>query len=282
MNTKPLARFLALFLCLLFAAGCARQAAEVPEAPAGVRESEIGPADTQPASKPEPEPEPQPEPEPEPRQIAPLTYTIEHTDLSEGYPVSMYYELPVFSGGDAAATEKINRALAAGRQEYLEGQAKDELQMVIDSLNDPYGPTAEDPYINEHSAVVTACTEELVSLTLGYNWWMGGVMDYGVVGRSFNAKTGEPLFLTDLLAGTDDEIRESVVNALLEQYPGVEDEGVMESPMDAIRAMDIRAFNFYVQDGAVHIAFNKYAITYGAAGAFDVVLPDALKPLERA
>lgn len=268
---------LCLALCLTLAVGCARQTAGPQDTAEDVSDAQR----SDPASAPEEAgpAEPDPAAEAGPEAPKPLTYRIERTDLSEGYPVSMYYELPVFSGGVAAATEKIDRALAVERQEYLEGRAKDELQMVIDSLHGPYAPTAEAPYVNEHDAAVTTCTEDLVSVTLGYNWWMGGVADYGVVGRSFNAKTGEQLFLTDLLEGTDDEIRESIVNALLEQYPGVEDAGVMETPMDAIRAMDIRAFNFYVQNGAVHVAFNKYAITYGAAGAFDVVLPNALKPL---
>ena len=85
---------------------------------------------------------------------------------------------------------------------------------------------------------------------------------------------GKRLTLADVTNGTEAEIKERIVNALLAQYPGVEEAGVMETPMDAIRGMKMEDFSFYVKDGAVHVFFSKYEITYGAAGAFDVVLVD--------
>ena len=271
---KLLALNAALLLCLALLSGCARtgSVSETPETPE--------PPEPAAASAPTPASEPAGEPtsEPEPEQPKALTYHIEHTDLSEGLPVDMYFEIPVFEG-DSAAVEKINADLAAVRKAYVENEAPGVLDMVRESMSSEYGPTKEAPYSNARSAAVETCTEQLVSVTIGYDWYMGGVLDYGVDTYNYNAVTGERIFLTDLLDGTESEIKESIVAALLEQYPEVEDAGVMETPMDAIRAKDINEFHFYVKDGAVQIAFNKYEITYGAAGAFLVTLPNAIKPL---
>ena len=209
--------------------------------------------------------------EPEPPRV--LTYHIDRAELSEGLPVELYFEIPVFEG-DAHAARRINETLAAVRQTYIDDNAESVREMVRDSMGSEYGPTAEAPYTDAHSAVVHTCDESLVSVAIGYEWYMGGVYDYGVDTYNFSAKDGSPLRLSDLLSGTDDEIRESIVTALLEQYPGVEEAGVTETPMDAIRAMPIGDFHFYVADGVVHVCFNKYEITYGVAGAFDVSLPD--------
>ena len=205
-----------------------------------------------------------------------LSYQIERTELSDGLPVEMYFEIPVFEG-DSDAARRINGSLAAVRQSYIDNEAADVLETVRESMGGEYGPTAEMPYTNTHSATVHTCDASLVSVAIAYDWYMGGVLDYGVDTYTYDAATGERLYLNDLLDGTDGEIKESIVSALLEQYPEIEDAGVMETPMDAVRAMPIEAFHFYVEDGAVHVAFNKYEITYGAAGAFDVTLPNALK-----
>lgn len=275
---RSLAAALAALLCAALLAGCAQTGTDAPAAEPENKPAQTEPAQTEPAPAAENEPA-QTAPAPaEPEQPKALTYHIEHTDLHEDLPVSMYFDIPVFEG-DSEAARKINAELAAVRQTYIDTEAAGVLESVRDSMDDEYGPTEERPYYNEHAANVPTCDESLVSVTIGYNWFMGGVADYGVDTYNYNAKTGERLYLNDLTDGTEEEIKEAIVAALLEQYPGVEEAGVMDTPMDAIRGKDLREFHFYVEDGAIHVAFNKYEITYGAAGAFDVVLPNALKSI---
>lgn len=206
------------------------------------------------------------------------SYYIDRMDLSEGYPVDMYYEIPVFYG-DSAALRKINAGLAALRDGYAKTEAPNALETVIESMGSEYGPTKDSPYANAHPAWVFSHTDDLISLAIQYDWYMGGVQDYGFDCFNFNAKTGERIYLGDLIDGTDDEIREAIVASLLKNYPGVEEDGVMETPMDVIRAMSVRDIDFYVENGTVIVVFDKYEISYGAAGMFTVPLPIALKPL---
>lgn len=211
--------------------------------------------------------------EPEPPRV--LTYQINRSELSAGLPIEMYYEIPLFDG-DSDAALRINRTLFAARRSYIESNAEDVWEMVRAAMGSEYGPTAESPYTDTHTATVPTCDEKLVSVVIGYDWYMGGVSDYGVDTYVFSAVDGSPLRLSDLLSGTDDEIREAIITALREQYPGVEFTGSFESPADNIRGKAIPSFRFYVADGIVHVCFNKYEISYGAAGAFDVSLPDTL------
>ena len=248
---------LCLALCLTLLAGCAGPAAETepPAEPAAE-----APADTA-AEQPE----------------TALTYRIEREDRSGDYPIELYFDYPVFDG-DSPAARRINDDFAAARENFAE-TAETALDMVRESMGSEYGPTEESPYLYTCAATVSTCTEELVSVAVNYEWFMGGVMDYGANTYNYNAGTGERIDLTDLLDGTEDEIKESIIAALLEQYPGVEEAGVMETPMDTIRGMELSAIDFCVVDGAVEVIFDKYEIAYGAAGMFNVTLPDALKPL---
>ncbi len=201
-------------------------------------------------------------------------YYIEHTDYSDGLPVSCYYEHPCFNGNSDALIEiedtfdRLEALFAADQAENIKDYAREAV-----ASGGEYAPTAESPYLCEYDAHVFTCTDDLISVGISYGWYAGGVYDYGMNCYNFSAQTGSVVWLTDVLDGTADEIKESIIAALLEQYPGVEEDGVIDTPMDAIRAMDIQDIHFYVLDGRVHVFFSKYEIAFGAAGAFDVLLP---------
>jgi len=252
---------LTLLMCLTLLPACAKTPPVETETPPAGTEAETPPAGTEAETPPAGAETP-----------SVLTYEIERTDASEGLPVSMFFEIPVFAGESDAARE-INAVFAEAKRVFLEDEAPGVRDFVREAIGGEYGPTADAPYQNERTASVFTCDETLVSAAIAYNWYMGGVADYGVDTYNFDAATGALLTLRDLLPLSDDELRETIVAAMLEQYPEIEDAGVTETPMDAVRAKPVESFRFYVEDGAVHVCFNKYEITYGAAGAFDVTLP---------
>lgn len=251
---------LALLTCLTLLAACAKTEPAPQEQTAPEPQQQTPPTET---------------PAPAPEEPRVLTYEIERTDRSEELPVELYLEIPVFAG-DSDAARAINAAFDEVKRAWLDGEAAEVQELVRESMGDGYGPTADAPYTSTHSAAVTTCDETLVSVAIYYDWFMGGVLDYGMHTYNFDAATGAPLTLRDLLSGTDDALREAIAEAFETQYPDAADAGVMDTPADVIRAMPIEDFSFYVEDGAVHVFFSKYEITYGAAGAFDVLLPEAL------
>ena len=202
--------------------------------------------------------------------------SIRHTDYSDGLPVDLYYEIPVFKG-TGNVFDRINHFFEDVEKQFATGESIKEVKdMVRSVLNNGYGPTYENPYLDGNDATVYTLTDRLISVSIDYSWYMGGVFDYGSNGYTFNAKTGDRLFLSDILDGSDQQIKESIIRALLQQYPGVEEAGDMETPMDTIRGMDIKDIDFFVSGGKVCVIFDKYEIAYGMAGMFVVTLPDAL------
>jgi hypothetical protein len=203
-------------------------------------------------------------------------YFIERTDYSDGLPVSCFFEKPRFNGnsdiliGIEEKFDMLEEAFAADHAESIKGYAREALE------GSSYPPTAEAPYLAEWHATVYTCTDDLISIGLGYDWYAGGVYDYGMSCYNFSGQTGATVYLTDVVDGTEDEIKETIITAMLEQYADVniEEAGIMMTPMEAIREKNIEDFCFYVLDGYVHVFFSKYEITFGAAGAFDVVLPE--------
>ena len=206
-------------------------------------------------------------------------YYIRHTDLSEGLPVQLYYEVPVFKG-ESEGLRKINRAFDELEQNFISKKAPDVRAMTRESMNGGYAPTKEEPYMDRNDARVWQ-HGDLVSTSISYDWYMGGVADYGSSCYNFNAKTGKQLFLNDILDMPESKIKEAIVSALVANYPGVEETGVMETPMDAIRAMNIRDIDFIVkEDGTIEVIFDKYEIAAGYAGMFSIPLKDLpTKPL---
>ena len=202
--------------------------------------------------------------------------SIRHTDYSDGMPADIYFEIPVFKG-NSDSLNRVNQFFEEVEKQYAAGENLSYArELITGDLANGYGPTAEDPYLAGNDAAVYTLTDSLISVSIDYSWYMGGVFDYGSNGYTFNAKTGDRLFLNDVLDGSEQQIKESIVRALLQQYPGVEEAGVMDTPMDTIRGMDIKDIDFIVSDGNVCVIFDKYEIAYGMAGMFVVTLPDAL------
>ena len=202
--------------------------------------------------------------------------SIRHTDYSKGMPADIYFEIPVFKG-NSNAVKQVNQFFEDVEKQYAAGEnLAYARELITGDLENGHGPTAENPYLAGNDAAVHSLTDSLISVSIDYSWFMGGVFDYGSNGYTFNAKTGDRLYLNDVLDGSDQQIKESIVRSLLQQYPGVENAGVMNTPMDEIRGMDIKEIDFIVSDSHVSAIFDKYEIAAGMAGMFVVTLPDAL------
>lgn len=123
------------------------------------------------------------------------------------------------------------------------------------------------------SAAVHDSTEQIFSVRLKNSMYFGGVVSGENECYIFDPQTGEQLSLSDLVSvDSVEELKEFIVQALVEQYPWLDSRSdILENVYDLDYTMD--DFNFYVQDGLVHIIFDKYEIAEGAAGIFSVSLP---------
>lgn len=210
-----------------------------------------------------------PSPEPE----AAPGIAVRHLDLDAGNEnVEFYYEVPRMEG-DSPAAERFN-AFFDGLYEDFMATEPQKVRELLDAAA-PGTPSAEEPFRYCRSAQVRDVSEAWVSVTLSYDWYMGGVLDYGIDGYTFDRETGERLFLDDVLPGTEDTIRAAVARGLREQYPELAElaDGQGNTPVTEMERIPFRELDFYVAEGgAVTVVFDKYEIAPGVAGMLTVVV----------
>lgn len=186
--------------------------------------------------------------------------------------LEVYYEIPVFDES-GAGYQKIN-AFFQNLQDGFFSEDNEDLAWIREMANlNP--PDEAYPYYYTTSARVNDWTDKLVSVSLSYDWYMGGVADYGITNYNFRTDTGEQLLLNDLLDGTETDIKEMIVDAMNQAYPDLFD--ALPEALEAIRNYSLADFDFYVADGHVYVCFDKYELAYGAAGSFEAELPAELK-----
>ena len=190
---------------------------------------------------------------------------ILRTDLdAPDLELELFYEIPVFEE-TGEGYGKINQFFEEKRAEFFSPENENLITALDMAANYPAGDGVGYEYGN--TAVVHLQTEELVSVSINYEWYMGGVQDYGSDSYTFRTDTGEQLRLTDLVEGTEEELKEEIVSLLEEQ-----DGGQGELSLGNLRERPLEEFEFAVCPDGVWIFFDKYEIAAGAAGGFSVKL----------
>ena len=263
-----------LALCLLLSA-------------CGVTMSAPSPGDSlPPAATPsqafEPSPSPVPEPSAPPAlSSAPeLSFETERSEFrrttlnTKGLPLSVYFEVPVFPE-TSEANRKMNAFFTDLTTDFFSTKNED-LTAIWTSASEQTGAA---DYHFDQDAVLWRPGPKLVSVTIMYYWFAGGVNDYGSDSYTFDAGTGERLRLTDLVEGTEEELKREIIEAVKEKTDRIwKDEALR---LDWIEDYALDQFEFFVDKGQVTISFDKYEAADGAHGGFDVELPLELKPAWR-
>lgn len=188
---------------------------------------------------------------------------IQRTTLDTGdLDLSVYLEVPVFQDA-GQGYQRINSFFQDVRGEFF-SYSNESLESIFEIAGDPAYPA--DGYLYENNAAIHCQEGGLVSVSIYYSWYMGGVMDYGSDCYTFRTSTGELLALTDVTSASEQELREAVRDALEKQDEGMGDiDG-------SVAERELDSYDFYIQDGRIYLSFDKYEASYGAYGAFDVEL----------
>lgn len=185
-------------------------------------------------------------------------YTLNaYTDVME-----LYYEIPVF-GKEVAAYREINAFFENTADEFFKSE---NVTDAIESAKEHFG---EDKYRYARNAEIVTENEKLVSVTTDYDWFMGGVADYGSDSWTFDAENGALLSLSDVTKMSDDELRPIIFSALENELP--------DGDTSLLDSYSVNDFEFSVRDGKSYIKLDKYEASYGAAGEFEIALPVEIK-----
>lgn len=205
---------------------------------------------------------------------------IQRTTLDpQGYGLDLWFEVPVFEE-PGAGYEKINAFFQALTQQFFSPD-NDWLTGPWEYATDPDGPqpTKESPFFLRRRAWINSHTDKLVSVSIGYEWHMGGGGDYGSDSYTFRTDTGELVRLTDLVDESEEELRALIFSALEARNDQTERE-CGERPIGTDRLQDytLDDFEFAVYEDGIIINFDKYEAAHGAYGGFDIELPVQLNP----
>lgn len=197
--------------------------------------------------------------------------SIRRTTLdAQGQNLEVYFEIPVLEGRESGY-DNINSFFSDLNASFW--SSDNENLALIREMVMEYPPS--NTYYYRNDALLYDWTNRYISASISYNWYMGGVVDYGSTNYNFSTDTGERLFLNDMIDGSEDEIREMIADAMIQTYADIEN--AIPEAIDAIRDYDIKDFDFYISEGSIHVCFDKYEIAYGAAGEFEAILPVSLK-----
>lgn len=168
--------------------------------------------------------------------------------------------------GNSDAVKKINSTLKKawkGTVKHMPaGYAKNDCN---------YG-TTDMTYINKFTSRVTYNKNNVISIVISNQWFQGGVADYGMDCYTFSLKTGKLLKLKDVCGSSNAKLTKEIKSKLVKKYGK---SVFYPSSLDEISASDV---NFYLKPGKKAIVhFNKYEISYGAAGDFAVKLTSKYK-----
>lgn len=215
---------------------------------------------------------PSPSAEPTPTPFAPLQPEVVRTELEPPIDnATVYFEIPVFA--DATGGYAVINDFFQQKQEEFFSPENETLAGLPEIAAQMQETLPGDTCFYASTAAVHDSTEQVFSVSLNSSMYFGGVATGESACYTFDPQTGEQLSLADLVSvGSVEELKELIVQALMEQYPGMESRGDI---LDNVYNLDytLDDFNFYVQDNLVWIDFDKYEIAEGAAGAFSISLP---------
>ncbi len=180
--------------------------------------------------------------------------------------IEISYEIPIFHGNSPAII-KIN--------EFL--QKRSDLFFSADNLANCWeyehnrhanSPNDDEHYKNVYTAKVDDINDKYISISISYEFFMGGVFDYGTHSYVFDAQTGLQLSLSEITGKPLEELRNIVSSAIREQ--------ISKEKLDHIDWENIHnaeGFDYYIKDNTIHVTFVKYEIANGGYGTFNLTLP---------
>lgn len=188
---------------------------------------------------------------------------------SRGYNIEIFYETPVLDG---PGTEKINVYFQNLQERFLDPEGEGLVQMweVVEE-----NPPLSEGYRHYVTATVNSRTDKYVSVTQCFSTFLGGTKGSEYSYHNFRMDTGEALLLTDILDGTEEEIKAMAVDAFATANPGTG-----QDALENIRSRNIEEFDFYITDGRVYVCFSPYDIygmLYGPELPIEIELQAGIK-----
>lgn len=171
------------------------------------------------------------------------------------------FSYPQFSGNSDAA-KKVNKILLKECKKFMKSDNAADLKESVNWL-------IKSGNINENTFVYHYYVEckivynknGIISIRTLYDWYAGGVNDYGLGGITYDLINGKKLNYKDVVSGNGKKkLLKSIKNTVKDKY---------DAKRFSNAAKKIKKYDFYLQGNMVYVCFDKYEIAEGSAGAFE-------------
>ena len=196
--------------------------------------------------------------------------TIGEKDTNENGEVigDCHYQKLVFTNPNEAL-KKINEELAEEANEFFDKDLGKQYNEYFSELPDVMKANLVDcPYIATYDVDKVFTDDNYVSISYVWEWYAGGVHNYGSDGLNFDIKTGEKIDFKDLFASEADARNafSTAVNALIDSDP----DAFFSDAKDTVSNYDLDNVSFALSEGKITVFINQYDIAPGASGSFTV------------
>ena len=172
---------------------------------------------------------------------------ISRTTMNTGLDnLEIYYEIPIFPE-TTEGYRVINAYFRDMRDEFFRGE--DKMGNIAQALDYASAPMTPDLYYDTYRCSIETYNDEITSVRLLGNWYMGGRYDGNFPAYTFRSDTGRELNALDVLGCSADEFDNLLTQALRA-------EGILEA---ATLHDDVTQYPFYVKDGAVYVGVSVFS-----------------------
>ena len=168
---------------------------------------------------------------------------------------------------NASHGESINALIKADMEQFFDNDIRDLFQNAqeIESLFDSWGLDYGSFFYNA-GATVTHNEDDIFSICIATEWYMGGVFNADRYGLTFDLRTGERVTIPQLVEMDEAALKEKldaiVMYYLYDKYGG----SFLNDPREVLEKLTPEDYLFYVEEGEIILCFPTYTFGPGAAG----------------
>lgn len=193
-----------------------------------------------------------------------VEYTVERTDYSiyndNGEPLIYLYYDAIQIKDDIPNKDDINAAIVRYCENVFERNGG--IESLLENAKSPLC-TVESPFECTVSSEVTNNSEGIFSIIMTTHWYMGGVFDYGYGCFTYDLNEGKAVEISSLLNMSEEAAAELMKEKMMEFMDARPDGGWY---YDVIEDYGYNDFKWFIDEGQLMLALDKYEAAPGAAG----------------
>lgn len=168
-----------------------------------------------------------------------------------------------------SALKMINEKIASESDKFFnEGSGKQYAEYLANLSESEKEGLVQQPYYALYDVQNVYTDDKFVSIQYIWDWFAGGVRNFGGYGYNFDIKTGKEIHFADLFASEADAAK--AFSDALSELIAENSDAFFEDAADTVASYDMSSVKFSLDDDSIIIYIDQYEIAPGASGSFTV------------